>query len=110
MKKFILLSLIGMLGLSTMSFASRIIQVKGSDTIVNASQYIVEEYMVNHSNARIAVTGGGSGVGISSLINGTADIGMASRNIKEKEIQEAKKRGEKLNEVVIGFEDRKSVV
>ena len=104
MKKFILLSLIGMLGLSTMSFASRIIQVKGSDTIVNASQYIVEEYMVNHSNARIAVTGGGSGVGISSLINGTADIGMASRNIKEKEIQEAKKRGEKLNEVVIGFD------
>lgn len=104
MKKFILLSLIGMLGLSTMSFASRIIQVKGSDTIVNASQYIVEEYMVNHSNARIAVTGGGSGVGISSLINGTADIGMASRNIKEKEIKEAEKRGEKLNEVVIGFD------
>lgn len=104
MKKFILMSLIGMMGLSNTVLASKIIQVKGSDTIVNVSQYIVEEFMMGHRDARIAVTGGGSGVGISSLINGTADIGMASRNIKEKEIKAAKDKGENLKEVVIGFD------
>lgn len=104
MKKFILMSLIGMLGLSNSAMASKIIQVKGSDTIVNVSQYIVEEYMMGNRDARIAVTGGGSGVGISSLINGTADIGMASRNIKEKELKAASEKGTKIDEVVIGFD------
>ena len=89
---------------STTSLASKVVQVKGSDTIVNVSQYIAEEYMAKNKGARIAVTGGGSGVGISSLINGTADIGMASRSIKEKESKTATDKGLKINEVVLGFD------
>ncbi|MGL5982023.1 MAG: phosphate ABC transporter substrate-binding protein [Cetobacterium sp.] len=105
MKKLFLTGLIGMMGVySTTTMASKIIQVKGSDTIVNVSQYISEEYMGKNKEARIAVTGGGSGVGISSLINGTADIGMASRGIKEKEIKSAIEKGIKLKEVVIGYD------
>ena len=65
---------------------SSVVQIKGSDTILNASQAIVEEYMKTNKKARIAVTGGGSGVGIASLINKTADIAMASRNIKSSEV------------------------
>ncbi|MGL5088288.1 MAG: phosphate ABC transporter substrate-binding protein [Cetobacterium sp.] len=104
-KKFFLMSLLSMMGTySTTAMASKVIQVKGSDTIVNVSQYIAEEYMGKNKDARIAVTGGGSGVGISSLINGTADIGMASRNIKEKEIKAAEEKGLKLKEVVIGYD------
>ena len=83
---------------------SKIIQAKGSDTILNVTQSIAENYMKGNRKARIAVTGGGSGVGISSLINGTTDIAMASRNIKDKEKDMAKSKGLDVREVVLGFD------
>ena len=81
---------------------SSVVQIKGSDTILNASQAIVEEYMKTNKKARIAVTGGGSGVGIASLINNTADIAMASRNIKSSEVEALEKKGIKVDEIVLG--------
>ncbi|SJZ47403.1 phosphate transport system substrate-binding protein [Cetobacterium ceti] len=99
-----LMLLVGGFGLSKSAMASRVVQMKGSDTILNVSQYLAEEYMLENKDARIAVTGGGSGVGIASLINGTGDIGMASRNIKSKEIEMAKEKGIDIKEVVIGFD------
>lgn len=83
---------------------SSVVQIKGSDTILNASQAIVEEYMKTDKKARIAVTGGGSGVGIASLINKTADIAMASRNIKSSEVEALKKEGINVEEVVLGYD------
>lgn len=83
---------------------SSVVQIKGSDTILNASQAIVEEYMKTNKKARIAVTGGGSGVGIASLINKTADIAMASRNIKSSEVEALKKQGVNVEEVVLGYD------
>ena len=83
---------------------SSVVQIKGSDTILNASQSIVEEYMKTNKKARIAVTGGGSGVGIASLINKTADIAMASRNIKSSEVEALKKEGINVEEVVLGYD------
>lgn len=99
-----LMLLVGGFGLSKSAMASRVVQMKGSDTILNVSQYLAEEYMLENKDARIAVTGGGSGVGIASLINGTGDIGMASRNIKSKEIEMAKEKGIDIKEIVIGFD------
>lgn len=99
-----LMLLVGGFGLSKSAMASRVVQMKGSDTILNVSQYLAEEYMLENKDVRIAVTGGGSGVGIASLINGTGDIGMASRNIKSKEIEMAKEKGIDIKEVVIGFD------
>lgn len=99
-----LMLLVGGFGLSKSAMASRVVQMKGSDTILNVSQYLAEEYMLENKDARIAVTGGGSGVGIASLINGTGDIGMASRNIKSKEIEMTKEKGIDIKEVVIGFD------
>jgi len=69
------------------------IQVKGSDTMVNLSQAWAEKYMQENPGELVAVTGGGSGTGISSLISKTCDIANASRTIKEKEIALAKQRG-----------------
>ncbi|MFH0858316.1 MAG: phosphate ABC transporter substrate-binding protein [Candidatus Omnitrophota bacterium] len=69
------------------------IQIKGSDTMVNLGQSWAEEYMKKNPKEFIAVTGGGSGTGLSSLISGTCDIAMSSRNIKEKEINLAKQKG-----------------
>lgn len=68
------------------------IQVKGSDTIVNAAQMVSEEFMKEYPHVFVAVTGGGSGVGIASLISGTCDVATASREMKPKEIGMANER------------------
>lgn len=110
MRKFIksgimLAVILGGLGVGQIAEArSKVVQIKGSDTILNASQSIAESYMSENKGARIAVTGGGSGVGISALINKTTDIAMASRNIKEKEIDQAKAKGIDVDEVVVGYD------
>lgn len=69
------------------------IENKGSDTIVNLALAWAERYQAEHPEVRISVTGGGSGTGIASLINGTVDIANASRQIKEEEIAEARANG-----------------
>jgi len=69
------------------------IENKGSDTIVNLALAWAERYQSEHQDIRISVTGGGSGTGIASLINGTVDIANASRQIKDEEIDEAKSNG-----------------
>jgi phosphate transport system substrate-binding protein len=69
------------------------IENKGSDTIVNLALAWAERYQAEHPEVRISVTGGGSGTGIASLINGTVDIANASRKIKEEEIAAAQANG-----------------
>ena len=69
------------------------IENKGSDTIVNLALAWAEKYQDEHPNVRISVTGGGSGTGIASLINGTVDLANASRQIKQEEIDQAKSNG-----------------
>ena len=69
------------------------IENKGSDTIVNLALAWAERYQAEHPEVRISVTGGGSGTGIASLINGTVDIANASRKIKEEELAEAQGNG-----------------
>ena len=69
------------------------IQIKGSDTMVNLAQAWAEEFSKRNPAVNAAVTGGGSGTGIASLIGGTADIAISSRTMKEKEINKAKQNG-----------------
>jgi phosphate transport system substrate-binding protein len=73
--------------------ASAYIQNKGSDTIVNLALAWAEAYQKENPDVRISVTGGGSGTGIASLINGTLDIANASRQITADEIKQAKANG-----------------
>jgi phosphate transport system substrate-binding protein len=73
--------------------ASAYIQNKGSDTLVNLALAWAEHYQNMHPEIEISVTGGGSGTGLTSLINGTVDIANASRQIKAEEVQQAKANG-----------------
>lgn len=66
--------------------------VKGSDTMVILSQKWAEAFMKEHPKTTIQVTGGGSGVGIAALVNGSTDIANASRPIKSSEIDKIKEK------------------
>jgi phosphate transport system substrate-binding protein len=68
------------------------VTIKGSDTMVILSQKWAEVYMQKHPGSSIQVTGGGSGVGIAALINGSTDIANASRPMKPAEIDKLKQR------------------
>ncbi|GAP15470.1 phosphate ABC transporter substrate-binding protein, PhoT family [Longilinea arvoryzae] len=69
------------------------LQNKGSDTIVNLALAWAERYQTIRPEVSISVTGGGSGTGITSLINGTVDIANASRQITQEEIAAAQANG-----------------
>lgn len=77
------------------------IQNKGSDTIVNLALAWAELYQQQHADVSISVTGGGSGTGIASLLNGTVDIANASRAISDDEITNASKVGIEPQEYII---------
>jgi ABC-type phosphate transport system substrate-binding protein len=66
------------------------ITVKGSDTMVILGQRWAEHYMKSNSDISIQITGGGSGVGIAALINGSTNICMASRPMKAEEKKKVK--------------------
>lgn len=85
MKKIILGTLAMVLAVSVSLYGEDKITVKGSDTMVILAQRWAERYMAKHKNVMIQVTGGGSGTGISALINGTTDICNSSRPIKPAE-------------------------
>jgi phosphate transport system substrate-binding protein len=68
------------------------ITVKGSDTMVILAQRWAELYMQKNPGTVIQVTGGGSGTGISALINGTTDICNSSRPMKPSEKDKLKQR------------------
>jgi phosphate transport system substrate-binding protein len=69
------------------------IQNTGSDTLVNLALAWAEAYMAIHPEVRIAVTGGGSGTGIASLLNGTVQIANASREMSDEELALARAKG-----------------
>jgi phosphate transport system substrate-binding protein len=86
------------------------IQIKGSDTMVNLAQAWAEAYMQNNPTEFISVTGGGSGTGLSSLISGTCDLAMSSRDIKDKEVALAKQKGINPFEIKVALDGLAVVV
>ncbi len=87
--------LIAVAALGIMMFVAaskKTVTVKGSDTMVILAQRWAEKYMAAHPDVVIQVTGGGSGTGISALINGTTDFADASREMKKSEIDKLKQR------------------
>jgi phosphate transport system substrate-binding protein len=82
----------------------RTLQNKGSDTLVNLALAWAEAYRTIEPELLIAVTGGGTGTGIASLINGTVDIANASRQMKEDEFAEARANGVEPVEFVVAID------
>jgi len=81
------------------------IQDIGSDTMVNLAQAWAEAYAAVDPTLSVEVSGGGSGVGIAALINGTADIANASRSLEPEERKKATEtRGKEPKEFLVGFD------
>ena len=79
---------------------SDIIKIKGSDTEVNLAVQLAESFHKINSGVFVSISGGGSGLGIASLLNGTADVANSSRSIKNEEIDLFKKMGSPIDSFV----------
>lgn len=72
------------------------IKVSGSTTVLPIASECAKEFMKKYPGVSITVQGGGTGVGYSQVIEGIVDIGMASREPKKNEIENAKNKGKTL--------------
>jgi len=72
---------------------NKTIKVKGSDTEVNLAVQLAESFHDNNKSVFVSISGGGSGLGIASLMNGTADIANSSRRINNEEMELFTKKG-----------------
>ena len=79
-------------------------RVKGSDTLLPLTQELAEEYLEEHPEGEVIVTGGGSGVGIAALMENTTDIAMASRRIKFGEKMKFAEAGLEAREVIVAYD------
>lgn len=76
------------------------VKMKGSDTEVNLAVNLAEKYTEINPHFSIAISGGGSGLGITSLLNGQADIANSSRPLSDKEIEQFKAKNIEVKTVV----------
>ena len=79
-------------------------RVKGSDTLLPLTQELAEDYLEEHPEGEVIVTGGGSGVGIAALMENTTDIAMASRRIKFGEKMKFAEAGLQAREVIVAYD------
>jgi phosphate transport system substrate-binding protein len=88
----------------------KMIQIKGSDTMVNLVQILAEEFMSKNPGSALAIMGGGSGTGITAIINGTCDIATHSREWKQKELDLAWEKGVKPRFFVVAVDGLSIIV
>jgi phosphate transport system substrate-binding protein len=81
--------------------AGQKLTMSGSTTVLPVAQKAAEEFMNSHPDVDISVRGGGSGVGVAAIIDGTVDIGNSSRAAKAKEIATARGKGVNLLGTVV---------
>jgi phosphate transport system substrate-binding protein len=100
-----------LLGAAVLAFAAQAtatetIVIKGSDTLgAKMVPQLAEAFKATMAAQGIEVAfeiaAEGSSTGVASVIDGTAEIGMSSRDPKEKEIAKAKSKGVKMNTITM---------
>lgn len=90
--------------------AAQQISIKGSDTMLILNQRWAEEYAKVKPSVSVAVTGGGSSIGINAFINGVTDICAASRPMRKSEVDKARSRGAIAYEIPVAIDGLAIVV
>jgi phosphate transport system substrate-binding protein len=110
---FLMLPLIGMLSCgkakkeekgAESNAATVSVTIKGSDTVLPLAQKEAEELMKANKEVTVTVVGGGTGVGLTALIDGTTDIAMASRDLKTEEKLKFSESKTEIEKVIIAFD------
>jgi phosphate transport system substrate-binding protein len=83
---------------------SRVVTVRGSDTMLVLNQRWVEGFLAGNPKASVSVEGGGSGLGISAFVAGFADIGASSRDLTRDEVDAARSRGRIANRIPVALD------
>ncbi len=109
MKRTTLL-LLGAALLASPSFADRLV-IKGSDTLgAKLVPQLAEEFKVKNPNTTFDIAAEGSTTGISALIDGTAQIGMSSRQVKPAEKTAAQAKNVTFKEIAVAHDGLAVVV
>ncbi|OGS02393.1 MAG: phosphate ABC transporter substrate-binding protein [Elusimicrobia bacterium RIFOXYA1_FULL_47_7] len=93
---FVMAGIIAVAGFALQAGAAQKVSkivLEGSTTVLPIAQMAAEDFMNNNAGIEISVRGGGSGVGITSLIEGRCDIADSSRAIKDSELSKAASKG-----------------
>ncbi|MGQ9560227.1 MAG: phosphate ABC transporter substrate-binding protein [Candidatus Oleimicrobiaceae bacterium] len=109
MRRVVAVMLAGVL-VPALLFSQELLQIRGSDTMVNMVQRLAEVYMEKNPQVACAVSGGGSGVGIAALIANRVHIANASREMKGKEYAAAKENAVIPVEIAIAIDGLAIVV
>ncbi len=86
--------------------ATETIVIKGSDTlgakmVPQLAEAFKAEKTAQGVSVAFEIAAEGSSTGVASVIDGTAEIGMSSRDVKEKEIAKAQSKGVAINKITI---------
>lgn len=92
MKKTVIgaIALLGAMAVTSVS-AKETISAVGSSSVTPLMEVFSETYMKTNSDVFIEVQGPGSSAGVKAAKNGSADLGMSSRNLKDSEKEPALK-------------------
>lgn len=104
MKKKIIIAVLVLAGMAFTIPSGIQLKIKGSDTLLPLAQKWAEVYMKKNPGSSLTVTGGGSGVGIASLIDGTTDIASASRSMKMDEKLKLQDAGRGYKEIIVAYD------
>lgn len=107
MKRFIALTTIFVLAAAAIAGE---VTVKGSDTMLNLTQRMAEEFSAAKRDVTVSIAGGGSGVGITAITNKEVQVANASRGIKSKEIATARANGVNPVEIAIAIDGLSVIV
>lgn len=99
MKKLIVSAL--MLSMVATTFQAQ--KLKGSDTVLPLAQKEAEVFGKKFKKS-VTVIGGGSGVGLAALLDGTTEIAMSSRKMKFDEKVKFQEAGKAITEKIIAYD------
>lgn len=94
---------LAVLGMTAVSFAGDL-PVKGSTTVQPIMQKAVEAFMAKNKGVSVSISASGSGDGAKALIDGSSPLAMLSREMKAKEIAQAKEKGVNPKQIVIAYD------